>query len=244
MNFLKHLSFIFGIALTMLSSCTKEPANVSVSFKHQIDDVNLQIHSMIYNNEAGNNYDVRLLKYILSNIELVDENGNSIELDDIHYVDFEDFNSLSLDENFSIPCGDYETINFTIGLNEQMNISNEYIAESFHSSMAWPDQMGGGYHYMRLEGAYLNSQNEQNFYLTHTGATAGVPRHINYSIPLNFMANENEDIQLNLIMNLNKWYTSPNTYNFEDFNAGIMGNPEVQQLLHENGVNVFSVEVN
>lgn len=239
---LKHLSIFFGILLLMLSSCSNESANVTLYFEHQVDGIDLEIYSMNYTNNVGNNYDVRLLKYIISNIELINDKGEIFELDEIHYVDIENTNTLSLNNTFSIPCGNYESLNFTFGLDEEMNMSNEHIAESFHNSMAWPNQMGGGYHYMRLEGAYLNQQNEQNFYLTHTGATSGVPRHINYSIPLNLHAKEKEDYQLNLVMNINNWYSNPNTYNFEDYNDGIMGNPEAQQLLHENGYNVFNVE--
>ena len=32
--------------------------------------------------------------------------------------------------------------------------------------MAWPEMMGGGYHYMKLEGAFIN---DSSFYNTHTG---------------------------------------------------------------------------
>ena len=243
MNLLKPLSIFLGIGFTMLSSCTKEPANVGLNFKHHIDGVDVELYAMDYENEYGNTYNVQLLRYIVSKIELVDDKEESIELDDFHYVDIENSSTLCLGESLTIPVGVYRSIQFTFGLDEEMNVSNSHLAEPVHGAMAWPDQMGGGYHYMRIEGAYFASDDTQHFYLSHTGSTAGVARHISYSLPINLTACEEQEYQINLNMNINEWYSNPNTYNFEVFDDGIMGNPEAQQLLHENGVNVFSVEV-
>jgi hypothetical protein len=243
MNLLKHLSIFLGIGLTTLSSCTKESANVALNFHHQVDGENLELYAMDYENDYGNVYNVQLLRYIVSNIELIDEKGSSYELDDFHYVDIETNSSLNLGEKVNIPAGNYRSIQFILGLEEEMNISNSHVAEPVHGAMAWPDQMGGGYHYMRIEGAYIASDQTQHFYLTHTGATAGLARHINYSLPINLNACEEQEYQINLNMNINEWYANPNTYNFEEYDSGIMGNPEAQQLIHDNGHNVFSVTV-
>ena len=243
MNIIKSISIFSALVITTLNSCTKEPANVALNFHHLVDGENLELYAMVYENDYGNTYNVQLLRYIVSKIELIDEKGVSYGLDDFHYVDIETNSTLSLAETSQIPAGSYSSLQFTFGLDEEMNISNAHLADPAHGAMAWPDQMGGGYHYMRMEGAYIDSDDTQHFYLTHTGATAGIARHINYSLPINLNACEEQEYQIDLKMNLNEWYSNPNTYNFEVFDDGIMGNPEAQQLLHENGVNVFSVEV-
>jgi len=227
----------------LLTSCSKEPSKINLDFNHQVDGESLNLYSLNYQNAYGNNYNVQLLRYIVTNIELVDADDSRVELDDFHYVDLEDLTSLSLEKEILIPCGDYKSIDFTFGLNEAMNISNSHLSEAVHGAMAWPDQMGGGYHYMRIEGAYIAADESQHFYLTHTGATAGVPRHLNYSIPINLNAEPDVSNRITLNMNINKWYDSPNIYNFEEYDSGIMGNPEAQQIIHENGTDVFSVEV-
>lgn len=238
--------FLTGVILALsitFSSCTTEPASISLNFEHHIDGVDLDLYALDYENEFGNKYNVQLLRYIVSKIELIDNQGTTHELDDFHYVDFENTTTLSLGETMNIPEGKYKSIEFTLGLDEAMNISNSHVSEPVHGAMAWPDQMGGGYHYMRIEGAYIASDETQHFYLSHTGATTGVARHINYSLPINLNACEEQEYQINLNMNINEWYANPNTYNFEEYDNGIMGNSEVQQLLYENGVNVFSVGV-
>jgi len=243
MNQIKHITIFLTVVLLTLNSCTKEPAKVNVNFTHQIDGENLELYTIDYENEFGHSYNIQLLRYIVSKIELIDDKGVSHELDDFHYVDIETSSTLSLAKSMKIPVGDYQSIQFTFGLDEEMNISNSHLAEPVHGAMAWPDQMGGGYHYMRMEGAYTALDETQHFYLTHTGATAGVARHINYSLPIDLNTCEEQEYQINLSMNLNAWYSNPNTYNFEVFDDGIMGNLAAQQLLHENGVNVFSVGI-
>ena len=52
-----------------------------------------------------------------------------------------------------------------------MYLNNLYVNENFHATMAWPVPMGGGYHYMKLEGDFNDSLSG---YGTHTGGTMGM----------------------------------------------------------------------
>ena len=84
---------------------------------------------------------------------------------------------------------------------------------------------------MRIEGDFRPSDETEHFYLTHTGATAGVPRHIKYSQAIDLNVKVEQDYQINLQMNLNAWYDNPNTYNFEGFDDGMMSNHRQLQLV-------------
>ena len=236
------MTVIFMTGMTLIfSSCAKKKPKVTVSYTNSVDGAELMYHEMIYTNDAGNTYNVMRLKYILSQISLHTHDGNSILLDDIHFVDSENDASVIGEETIEIPVGAYDSLSFTFGLNEKMNVSNAYLAEPVHATMAWPDVMGGGYHYMRLEGAYLHSDGTQHFYNTHTGRLQESDNYIELGFPIDLYANTDENINLNIDMNINKWYTNPHTYNFEDFEAGIMGNLTAQELLSANGADVFSV---
>ena len=48
-------------------------------------------------------------------------------------------------------------------------------------------------------------------------------------------------MSIDLMMNINKWYESPNSYDFNAFGQAIMGNQTAQQTLKANGADVFSV---
>jgi len=228
--------------ILLSSSCSKTKPKVTVTYTNSVDGTELVYHEMNYTNDAGNTYNVMRLKYILSQITLHSHDGSSILLDDIHFVDSEDEASMFGEESIEIPVGAYDSLSFIFGLDETMNVSNAYLAEPMHASMAWPDVMGGGYHYMRLEGAYQHSDGTQHFYNTHTGRWQEFNNYIEIGFPLDLYANSEEFIDLNIDMNVNKWYTNPHTYNFENFEAGIMGNLTAQDILSANGVDVFSVQ--
>lgn len=235
---------VLSVFVLSLGSCNKYTRpTVDINFTASVDNQDLALYSGSYTNEAGNQYDVRRLLYILTNITLHADDGRKVLLDDIHYIDFENDNTRFLENAVKVPIGKYKAISFTFGLDEQMNISNAYLETEFHSSMAWPDPMGGGYHYMRLEGAYAHSDGSEPFYNTHLGRFQTDNNHFDVSFPIELIATNEGTYLLELNMNINNWYTNPTTYNFENFGSGIMGNQTAQDLLSDNGVDVFSVSV-
>ena len=106
--------------------------------------------------------------------------------------------------------------------------------------MVWPITMGGGYHYMKLEGSFDNDIIIDN-YNTHTGPTMGM----DYSFPnqssISINVTDNTgNISLDINMEINNWYQDPLTLSITE--NGIMGDWASQQNLMINGMqNVFSV---
>jgi hypothetical protein len=192
-----------------------------------------------YTNTAGEKYNIQTLKYIISNIVLHNGDSNTILIKDIHFVDLSDELTLQF-ETGDLSNGNYTNISFNMGLESSMNVSNAYLNETWHATMAWPDMMGGGYHYMKLEGSY---NNDSTFYNTHTGSTGGMDYSFNVDIPISLNTeDELGNISLDINMEINNWYNIPNIYNFS---GSIMGDMSKQILLKQNGVaDVFSVSIN
>jgi hypothetical protein len=165
--------------------------------------------------------------------------GSIYPLKDIHFIDA--LNPLSLSLSLGeIPNNLYTHFNFQFGLDSSINLSNKYVNENFHTTMAWPELIGGGYHYMKLEGAYIN---DSTFYNTHTGPSMGE----NYSflvskeIALN-VDGDLGDISFDLNMIIDNWYKNPNEINFDN---AIMMDMQKQMQLRMNGItDVFSIELN
>lgn len=239
---MKLIHAITAIALGLsLSSCTKDEVQATISFNHEVDGETLMLHDVSYLNEAGNSYDVRKLMYIVSNIQLENENGDSYQLSDMNFIDVDKGEGLQTTAAQSIPQGKYNKIRFTFGLDEIDNVSNAFLEEDYHESMLWPEMMGGGYHYMKLEGEFTDVNGDPQFYNTHTGRLMENDHHIDISLPIDLDVTAN--FQLVLTMNINNWYTGPNTYDFNSVGSGIMGNEDAQTSLMENGTNVFSVSL-
>ena len=236
---------LFAIALSF-SACKKDPipTHLTIKFTHTVDGVPLDLTTteseLPYTNAAGQNYNVKKLQYLISNIQMHTEYGN-IDLKEVHFVDAADPTTLKLNLG-ELMHSIHSSFTFNLGLTSGANISNAYVNEGFHATMAWPDMMGGGYHYMKMEG---NFDNDTTFYNTHTGGIMGNDYSISYSSGCptfdQFTFNVDDklgNIEITLNMELNGWYSSPENISFTT--DGIMGNMQLQSTLSNNGSCIFS----
>ena len=245
----KHIFHLYFISLILFScgeSNEKSDSRILLNFNHHCDNNELSNNALIHTNEAGESYNVQTLKYILTDIKLIpnEKDHDEIILKDIHFVDFNDPSTMFLESEI-IENGSYN-LSFRFGLDGNTNIANSFTNETFHASMFWPPmidsmgmEMGGGYHYMKLEGAF---NNDSTFYNTHTGPTMGM----DHSFLVNFnmfdinINNSTENLEYSIEMNINNWYENPNTVNLAPM---IMMNMTKQMQLMSNGMtDVFTIE--
>ena len=234
--------FITSLIIMTFSSCEKpNQTDLTINFTHTVDAEELTTNSMVYSNSAGENYDVRTLKYLISDITLHAENENEIILSDIHFIDISEESTFSFTvEDF--PNNNYTSISYKMGLDTIKNTNNLHINEIYHSAMAWPETNGGGYHYMKLEGAY---NNDSTFYNTHTGGTMGGDYSFNNVDNISLTIDDDlGDVSININMEINNWYNSPNQIDFSSYGMGIMMNMMMQMDIKNNGItDVFSVDI-
>ncbi len=233
---------VIGLVFT---SCEKDKpiaTDITINFTHTVDGSDLITNSMIYTNEAGEDYNVQTLKYLISDITLHAENGSSIQLDEVHFINIFDESTFSFTYN-DVPNNNYTSISYRMGFDTTKNISNLYINENYHTAMAWPDMMGGGYHYMKLEGDFNDSLSG---YGTHTGGTMGMDYSFNNIDNISLIVTDDlGNVDVNINMEINNWYKTPNQIEFSTYGMGIMGNMQMQMNLKQNGMtDVFSISVN
>ena len=230
---------ILGFSL-IFTACKKDnpiSTNLTINFTQTVDGVDLTNNTMIYTNAAGEDYSIQTLKYLISDITLHADDGNTL-LDEVHFIDISDASTFRFTYQ-DVPNNSYTAISFDMGLDSTKNSSNFYVNEDFHATMAWPEPMGGGYHYMKLEGDY---DTITQGYATHTGGTMGMDYSFNHNsiISLNF-DDDLGDVSIDINMEINNWYRTPNTINFA---GAIMMDMMKQMQLKQNGItDVFSVPV-
>ena len=232
--------FVLAIVFTITSCKKDEPLDtqLTINFTQTINSNTISQDNLNYTNAANQNYSVKQLAYLISDITLHDENGGNTLLKEMHFIDIDKPETLSFTIN-KLANAHYTSVSFSFGLDTSKNISNLYVNEDFHSTMAWPDMMGGGYHYMILEG---NFNNDTTFYNTHIGGTMGMDFSFSNSNAINFLANaETSSASLTLNMEVNNWYNSPNEITLTT--DGIMGNSNMQMHLKQNGADVFSATI-
>jgi len=260
---MKNTFLLSFLSILLIFSCKKEEpiddtqkpsGKVKFSFEHLVDGQTLIIDSLMYFNEAGNQYEVNEIQYFISDVILHKKEGGGYSIQewkDIHYVDTDIPGSLIWDVFDKIPVGDYTGISFTFGINETKNQSFMFVnpPESF---MFWPEVLGGGYHYLKLNGKWKDPQNSIRFFNFHLGigqlATGQGTEfiHNHFTISLNdypFSIEENKTTIIPLIMHIENWFKDPHIYDHNFFGGDIMENQAAMQIGAENGHDVFSVGI-
>lgn len=255
---------ITAILFTMLNSCKEKddgPGSIRLIFNERIDGEILKPDTLKYVNEAGNQYMINEVQYFISKFTLYFSDGESYTVKDnmgIHYVDSDIPESKSRDIPEDIPSGHVDSIVFVFGLDEADNQSNIF-PNPPESNMFWPEELGGGYHYMKLNGKYQDTNNMMapfNFHLGigQTYDTAGqvtsfVQNYFKVSFPLVMMSSLFVDIkpdqttELILTMNIESWFATPNTWDFNYWGGMMMQNQAALEAACENGRDVFSIGV-
>ena len=206
------------------------------NFSHNVDGNPVSMDGLSHTNLAGENYNVLTLKYLISDIKLIsNEKDHEKIIKDVHFVDLSDPSTMVIESDI-IENGSY-TLQFRFGLEATTNVTNSFVNEIFHTSMSWPEMMGGGYHYMKLEGSYTN---DSTFYNTHTGPTMGMDHSFlcSFDVPIN-INNSTNNLEYAIEMNINNWY-GPEIINLE---PAIMMNMPTQMNLKMNGMmGVFNLQ--
>jgi len=261
----KLLSPVFLLLLLFIgfSGCReKEKIPQATSFKiqflHHVDGNTLVPDSMIYTNAAGNNYEVTDVMYFISDLCLYQSNGTVIRpasWDDIHYVDIHNPGSLEWLVSNDAPSGNYDSITFIFGISEAKNQSFMFVNPP-EVNMAWPEVLGGGYHYLMLNGWWKDTQAVRrsfNFHLgigqiyaNNSGQAADITGFIHNAFTVNpdsgsFTITQGKTITAYLTMNIESWFETPIIYDHNFWGGAIMQNQEAMHAGCLNGKDVFSL---
>ncbi len=243
----RTLLFVSSFLLALVA-CNKPASDseIHLQISHEVDGEPLVTDTLCYVNEAGNHYLVNEVQWLISNVMIQDEQGEWHDIGKAFYIDTDITDSQTIHKS-AIPVGRYVTLQFVFGLNSDDNQSG-YFSNPPESEMFWPDELGGGYHYMKLNGKYLNADSLLAPLAIHLGIgqndelTSFYDNSFVVSLPIDFTVSEGSDNRLNLIMDIENWFRSPNTYDIFHYGSAIMQNQEAQSLLKENGRDVFSIK--
>jgi hypothetical protein len=251
-----------------LSACKKgdntpPPApsgTIIFSMEHQVDGEPLKENELIYSNAAGNEYLITEVKYFISDITFYRNDGSAkviSEWKDIFYID-EDIPETKTIQFFDkILTGTYDSISFIFGITEEKNKSFMYVNPP-EVNMFWPEVLGGGYHYMMINGKWKNEAGFITPFDFHLGIGqlykgddynvdsiyAYVQNYFKVSLPgSSFTMTENKTLTFRLIMNIENWFENPHIFDFNHWGGAIMQNQQAMQIVKDNGWDVFSINL-
>jgi len=254
---MKRIVFILIISVSFLRCGDKEKAGkIELQFIHQVEGKSLVLEQLIYTNAAGNPYQVNEVKFFISNLYFVKTNNEWVKItqnEGVHYVDLAHPNSLVWNLS-QMEANDYKGISFIFGLNEADNQSNRFV-NSPEKDFFWPAILGGGYHYLQINGKWedrTGNLRNMNFHAgigqlyrnnitTIDSIYAFIHNYFRVDLPIGFVVEKNKTTKLNLTMNIDKWFSTPIVYDHNYFGSGIMQNQQAQEIIRQNGKNVFTI---
>ena len=223
---------------------------VSVGFLHSfyedaVDSSNF--NTIQYTNGFGTSLSITRLRYLISQVSFTNQDGIKTLVKDYQLVDLSQDNSLIIND-ILLPPGAYN-LKMRFGFTEATNSSNVY-PELNIASWNVPENLGGGYHYMQMEGRYLDTTDKPFIYAYHTISAVQNPGPENtredtsIEIDLGEITVTQGATQININMHIDQWFENPNLWDLNILNGMLMGNYTAQKMMQENGQNVFSLASN
>jgi hypothetical protein len=253
---MKRFYTTLTLSLVILFGCNSDsddtvtPVNVTMVFSHSWEGTAVtssDFNTLSYTNDFGNLLSIERLRYLISDIEFTKTNGETILLEGYNLVDVTNQTNLSFTPNQKISPGTYSNVSFIFGFVNEKNTDGAY--EDLNAA-SWnvPAMLGGGYHYMQLDGKFINSNDESQGYNYHAiraaddpGLSPTFPQDTFFKVDLGAITIETA-VEINVVMHIEEWFKTPYSWDLNVYNQMLMPNSEAQILMYQNGQNVFSQE--
>jgi len=248
---------LFAVMAIALVSCKNDDdsgtiietptVNVNFNFTHNWNGSEIlesDFENTQYTNAAGTVQTISKIVYLISDVTFTDTNGIKYDAGDFNLVDVRRESNLSFTPTIHIPTGDY-TVSFTFGFDDEDNIDGAYPELNATGEGLWgvPQPLGGGYHYMRLEGKFIDSSAFEVGYAYHAiranDNSTGTLQLTDTSFKVNLgSVTIGETTGIEVKMNVAEWF---NPWDLEAWHATLMPNYAAQISISENGADVFSL---
>lgn len=244
---MKKLFFALILSLSLIS-CKDDDENntqnytVVFNFKHLYKQENLTIrddNQLVYNTETGNEYNVKSLKYYISKLTLEKADGTLYDVNMYKLVNpaaGENYTQYKLE---NVPSAVYKKLHFVFGIDSSRNVLLGLPNNSETNSMEWPIVLGGGYHFMMLEGVFKKADSNLSGYAIHLGKS---PNQYKASFNIDLDMSISNTRTIDIIMNVDQWFDGVNKVNLNDGYGYIMEDSLKQLQFKQNASSVFSIE--
>ncbi len=252
---MKKIALLF-IALVSFLACDNDDETatpvvesvVSISFTQSFDGSPItanEFNAISYTNENGEQLSISRLRYLMSDIVLTDANGTEAVIGDYSLVDVGENSGVLLEAPMTFEPGEY-TLSMRFGFSDADNTNAAY-PDLNAASWGVPAPLGGGYHYMQMEGMYINSEDVNTNYQYHTIRAAENPGEAptltdtSIAINLGTLTIEGSVTIIEVNMNIEEWYKNPIVWDLNELYTMLMPNYEAQIMMNQNGQNVFNL---
>ncbi len=253
-----HTSILTLLFASVLFSCSKdddnsnsqkEPGMVKIEFDNAVNEDDLLLENSFYTKSNNETFSVSELKYIVSNIVFIDNNGAEFVYpkDDSYFI-INEKNDVSLNLNLDhIPAGTYNQIRFGLGVDQEKYLQGasgqgDLLVNAEAEEMMWAWQ--AGYRFLKLEGNFkVGSDVTEAFYKYHIGShgsTLDNYKEISLNLPIPAIVEKGKLPTIHIVADVAKIFDGPNPMVINS-DPQIMVNPNLSPKVAENASKMFMI---
>lgn len=248
----QYLTIFLSVLLLSCSSDNDElikEVSIKINFSQNWDGTAIEksdLSNTEFTNKLGTKLTIDKLRYLISKITLTDGSSKATVFDGYKLVDLSNSDDLTHTLPQKMSEGSYK-LAITFGFDNDDNKDGVY---QDLNSASWnvPAMLGGGYHFMQMDGKYLNSSNVQSNFNYHAIKAVDNTDPANLKFENTFFTVElgtisiTNNATIEIKMNVAEWFKNPNNWDLNILNTMLMPNFDAQKLMAANGkIGVFSL---
>jgi hypothetical protein len=254
----KLLSVLVIASFIFVTSCKKDDketknentfGKVELKFDNVFNMDELIMKSFQYNTTFDEKFELNTIKYIVSNIVLIEEDGTKFTYpkDKSYFITNEDDITTMEFDLQNIPSGKYTQISFGLGVDQEKykqgaSGQGDLLVTAEKEEMMWAWQ--AGYRFLKIEGNFSpKNKTEKELFKLHIGSHGTKLdnyRKITLDLPLPAIVKENNKPSIHITANINKVFNGNNPLSLEQ-NPQVMINPTLAPKIIENAKEMFMV---
>jgi len=259
---MKILKFTFALALcALISSCSSDDdnndnldgqtGNVVLKFDNAVGDQDF-IFGTTYNKSNNESFQLSTLKYIVSNVRLKDNEGNTFMYpveDNAFIINEEDGNNageiyVTLD---GIDAANYTEITFGIGIDQDRFAlgaegQGDFLDLASDEGMMW--NWSTGYRFVRLDGTFSSDTfiNEPlNIHMGSVGTSLDNYREVTLEFPNTILVRENKTPEVHIVADIAKVFDGTTSVNLSEGYNQVHVSEETTPVIAANMQSMFMV---
>ena len=270
MKIYKFLSlFLIAFTLITISSCSSndddeiqntEPGNLQIKFENGFNNVgDIVLGKTTQTSSGGQKHQFTTLKYIISNIILIDENGNEFKFNynnpdkGAFIIDQAEAKAGIVSFNLSeIPKNNYKKIRFGMGISQSAYLLGQdgqgvFWQKAKDAGLTW--SWAAGYIFTKLEGKYGTSSPDTEF-MNHTGnmgnttanGTPDLYREVTLDLPTTARVSKEITPSIHILADLNQYLSGKTALTLTTENNMAMGSSPHLVSVSNNLIQMFKVD--
>ncbi|MFC0342735.1 MbnP family protein [Epilithonimonas hispanica] len=270
MKIFKLLSlFLIAFTLITISSCSNndddevqnaEPGNLQIKFENGFDNLgDIILNQTTQTSTNGQKHQFSTLKYIISNISLIDENGTEFKYNynnpdkGAFIINQAEAQGGIVYANLTdIPKANYKKIKFGLGISPTAYLIGQegqgiFWDKAKQEGMAW--SWAAGYIFAKLEGKYGTSTADTEF-MNHTGnmgdttanGTPDLYREVVLDLPTTARVSKEITPSIHILADLNQYLSGQTALSLSSENNMAMGSSPHLVSVSNNLINMFKVD--